>query len=116
MTALISTRSIILAAGLALALPAHAVDWNEMLRGVLGKPAGQPSASGVEALSNADINAGLKEALTRGADAAVAQLGQKDGFFGNPALKIPCRPACRKPKGPCACSAWAGRPTNWCCR
>lgn len=45
MSTLISTRRIILAAGLALALPAHAVDWNEMLRGVLGKPAGQPSAA-----------------------------------------------------------------------
>ena len=80
---------LILAAGLTLALPAHAIDWNEMLRGVLGKPAEQPAASGVDALSNADINAGLKEALARGADAAVAQLGQKDGFFGNAALKIP---------------------------
>ena len=96
MAALISTRRIILAAGLTLALPAHAVDWNEMLRGVLGKPASQPSASGVDALSNADINAGLKEALTRGADAAVAQLGQKDGFFGNPALKIPLPPSLQK--------------------
>ena len=96
MSTLISTRRIILAAGLALALPAHAVDWNEMLRGVLGKPAGQPAASGVEALSNADINAGLKEALTRGADAAVAQLGQKDGFFGHPALKIPLPPSLQK--------------------
>lgn len=80
---------LILAAGLALALPAHAIDWNEMLRGVLGKPAEQPAASGVDALSNADINAGLKEALARGADAAVAQLGQRDGFFGNAALRIP---------------------------
>jgi hypothetical protein len=96
MAALISTRRIILAAGLTLALPAHAVDWNEMLRGVLGKPAGQPSASGVDALSNADINAGLKEALTHGADAAVAQLGRKDGFFGNPALKIPLPPSLQK--------------------
>jgi hypothetical protein len=96
MPPLISTRWIILAAALALTLPAHAIDWNEMLRGVLGKPAGQPSASGVDALSNADINAGLKEALTRGADAAVAQLGQKDGFFGNPALKIPLPPSLQK--------------------
>ncbi len=80
---------LILAAGLTLALPAHAIDWNEMLRGVLGKPAEQPAASGVDALSNTDINAGLKEALARGADAAVAQLGQKDGFFGNAALRIP---------------------------
>ena len=67
-----------------------------MLKGVLGKPASQPTASGVDALSSTDINAGLKEALTRGADAAVAQLGQKDGFFGNSALKIPLPPSLQK--------------------
>jgi hypothetical protein len=96
MATLMSKRWGLLAAGLALALPAQAVDWNEMLRGVLGKPASQPTASGVDALSNTDINAGLKEALTRGANAAVAQLGQKDGFFGNAALKIPLPPSLRK--------------------
>src|SRR3569832_3007988 len=87
---------IILAAGLTLALPAHAFDWNGMLKSVVGQPAGQPTASGVDTLSNADINAGLKEALTRGADAAVAQLGQKAGFFGNAALKLPLPPSLQK--------------------
>jgi len=96
MAPLISKRWIILAAGLTLALPAHALDLNEMLKGVLGQPATQPSASGVDALSNADINAGLKEALTRGAETAVTQLGQKDGFFGNAALKIPLPPSLQK--------------------
>jgi hypothetical protein len=68
-----------------------------MLKGVLGKPARETAATGgVDALSTADINAGLKEALTRGADAAVAQLGQKDGFFGNAALKIPLPPSLQK--------------------
>jgi hypothetical protein len=79
-----------LAAGLALALPAHAIDWNELLKGVLGKPAGeQQTATGIDALSSTEINAGLKEALTRGADAAVAQLGKQDGFFGDKKLRIP---------------------------
>jgi hypothetical protein len=88
---------MIVTAGLALALPAHAVDWNEMIKSVLGKPpASQPATSGVDALSTSEINAGLKEALTRGADAAVAQLGQKDGFFGNAALKIPLPPSLQK--------------------
>ena len=100
MTTFTSTRRMILAAGLTLALPAHAFDWNGMLKGVFSKPASQPAATttttGVDALSNADINAGLKEALTRGADAAVAQLGQKDGFFGNAALKIPLPPTLQK--------------------
>ena len=91
-----SKRWILLVAGLTLTLPAHAFDFGEMLKGVLNKPSSQPTATGVDALSNADINAGLKEALTRGADAAVAQLGQKDGFFGNPALKIPLPPSLQK--------------------
>lgn len=92
----VSKRWMIMAAGLSLALPAHAIDLNEMLKGVLGKPATQPAASGVDALSSTDINAGLKEALTRGAETAVAQLGQKDGFFGNAALKIPLPPSLQK--------------------
>jgi hypothetical protein len=86
----------ILAASLAAAAPAQAFDWNEMLKGVLGQPATKPAASGVDSLTSSEINAGLKEALTRGADAAVAQLGQKDGFFGNEALKIPLPPTLQK--------------------
>lgn len=98
MTISASRRRFVLAAGLALALPAHAFDWGEVLKGVLGKPAGETgtTTSGVDALSTTEINAGLKEALTRGADTAVAQLGQKDGFFGNPALKIPLPPTLQK--------------------
>lgn len=97
MTVLISKRWIMLAAGLALSLPAYAFDWSGILKGVTRQPASETATtSGVDALSNADINAGLKEALTRGADAAVAQLGQKDGFFGNAALKIPLPPSLQK--------------------
>ena len=95
----VSQRWMILLAGLTLALPAHAFDFNEMLKGVINKPASQPSTSTtgrVDALSSTEINAGLKEALTRGADTAVAQLGQKDGFFGNAALKIPLPPSLQK--------------------
>ncbi len=81
---------LILTASLALAMPAQAVDWNELLKGVFGKPASDEQAAGdVNALSNTEINAGLKEALVRGADAAVARLGQKDGFFGDEKLRIP---------------------------
>lgn len=96
MTASTSNRWMILVAGLTLALPVHAFDFGKMLKDAISKPASEPSTSNVDALSNADINAGLKEALTRGADAAVAQLGQKDGFFGNAALKIPLPPSLHK--------------------
>jgi hypothetical protein len=84
---------ILLVAGLVVTTPALPFDWNATLKGAMdqasGQPAGSAASPGIDALSNADINAGLKEALTRGADSAVAQLGVKDGFYGNPALKIP---------------------------
>ncbi|MDO9219710.1 MAG: DUF4197 domain-containing protein [Thiobacillus sp.] len=84
---------VLLIAGLVFAPPAVAFDWSGALKDAMeqasGETTGTKASSGVDALSNADINAGLKEALTRGANSAVAQLGVKDGFYGNPALKIP---------------------------
>lgn len=40
-------------------------------------------------LSQADASAGVRAALERGAVAAVALLGQADGFLGNPKVRIP---------------------------
>jgi len=40
-------------------------------------------------LSNADITAGLKEALTKGSTAVVGQLGQQNGFSNDPDIRIP---------------------------
>ncbi len=84
---------ILFVAGLVFTPPALAFDWNKALEDAMGKASGQAAGTtatpSLDALSNADINAGLKEALTRGADSAVAQLGVKDGFYGNPSLKIP---------------------------
>lgn len=42
----------------------------------------------VWALSESDANAGIRAALERGAQAAVALLGRPDGFLGNPLVKI----------------------------
>lgn len=97
MTATRSKCWIVLAGALVVAPPAQAVDWKELLKGVITQPAAETATgSRVDALSTTEINAGLKEALTRGAEAAVAQLGQKDGFFGNAALKIPLPPSLQK--------------------
>ena len=49
----------------------------------------QAIAAGIEDLSKKDTASGLKEALTRGAEAAVAQLGQPNGFLGDARVKIP---------------------------
>ena len=40
-------------------------------------------------VTNAEAGAGLKTALEKGALAAVALLGQTDGFLGNPKVRIP---------------------------
>jgi len=39
--------------------------------------------------SAAETASGLREALTRGAEAAVGQLGRKDGFLGDQRVRIP---------------------------
>lgn len=39
-------------------------------------------------LSEGDANAGIRAALERGANTAVASLGRPDGFLGNPLVKI----------------------------
>ncbi len=81
---------------LAFSIPAHAIDLEGALKGAMEKSAAsQPSSAAaagggnVDQLKPAEINSGLKEALTRGSEAAVAQLGRPDGFFGNEALRIP---------------------------
>lgn len=46
-------------------------------------------AVGLADISNKDAAAGLKEALTRGSQAAVAALGKQDGFLRNDRVRIP---------------------------
>lgn len=48
----------------------------------------QASALGIDALSNKDTASGLKEALTKGAELAVGQLGKPNGFLGDNRVKI----------------------------
>lgn len=47
-------------------------------------------------VSNADAINALRTALTQGASKAVAELGQQDGFMGNPDVRIPLPPALAK--------------------
>jgi hypothetical protein len=54
-----------------------------MLEGMLQ---GQPGGSG---LGDAEIGAGLREALKVGTERVTASLGQVDGFNGNPDVRIP---------------------------
>lgn len=94
-------------AALAFSLSAFAFDLESTLKDTLknGLPgqtsgASAPSASAggksIGQLKATEINAGIKEALTRGSELAVAQLGKPDGFLGNAALRIPLPPALQK--------------------
>ena len=53
------------------------------------------SAAGLADISNRDAVNGLKEALTRGSQAAVARLGVVDGFLRNDSVRIGLPPALR---------------------
>ena len=46
-------------------------------------------AGALDAISSGDASAGLKEALSKGADYAVSSLGASNGFLGNSKVKIP---------------------------
>jgi hypothetical protein len=46
-------------------------------------------AANAWALGESEAAAGVREALSRGADAAVSLLGRPDGFLGNPQVRIP---------------------------
>ena len=48
-----------------------------------------PAWAGLEDITNQEAVSGLKSALEKGSQAAVASLGKPDGFFGNSKVKIP---------------------------
>ncbi len=50
----------------------------------------------ISQITNKDAVAGLKAALEKGTGAAVSTLGRTDGFFGNPAVKIPLPESIRR--------------------
>lgn len=49
----------------------------------------QLHAVGLNDLSSSETTSGLKEALTKGAEVAIGQLGKPDGFLGNERVRIP---------------------------
>jgi hypothetical protein len=56
-------------------------------------------AAGLSDISNQDAVAGLKEALMKGSQAAVQQLGAENGFFGNDKMRIPLPDSLKKVEG-----------------
>ena len=58
--------------------------------------AGAASGAGLDRISNSEASSGLKQALTDGSAAAVAQLGAEGGFLNNPKVRIPLPPALQR--------------------
>jgi hypothetical protein len=56
---------------------------------ILALTAAVTQAAGLDAITSGDASAGVKEALAKGADYAVASLGKGNGFLGNDKVKIP---------------------------
>lgn len=79
----------LIAAGLAWCLQApatQAFDFGSLGKGLGGLLGGDNAAT--EAVTDAEIGGGLKEALAQGVETAVNALGQTDGFLGNELVKI----------------------------
>ncbi|MBI2778316.1 MAG: DUF4197 domain-containing protein [Gammaproteobacteria bacterium] len=68
--------------------PANAFDLGDLKRLTTPQPSQPAGNAGIAALSDGDVVNGLKEALTQGADNAVANLGRQDGFLGNDKVRI----------------------------
>ena len=56
---------------------------------ITGLLAALPALAGLESISNQDAVSGLRAALVKGSEYAVASLGKQDGFLGNGKVKIP---------------------------
>jgi len=83
---------LIIAAILLLGAPAHA-DLLDKAKSLLNKDKSKPASTGGQAGTatpdKETVTAGLKEALTIGSQNAVKAGAQADGYFKNPAIKIP---------------------------
>ena len=66
------------------------------LKGLINKAKQAIPGATANGLGNDDIAAGLKEALTIGAEKGSAALSQADGFFANAAIKILMPPEAKK--------------------
>jgi len=75
---------LIISAALAVTYPAASADFFKFLK---RKPAAAPAS--LPGLSQDQMVDGLKEALGKGVQQAIANLGQQDGFFKDNTVKIP---------------------------
>lgn len=68
---------------------AFAFNLGNFAKSVMSDSSAVNSKSSVSGLDNSTISSGLKEALKKGVDFAVAQLGKDNGYLNNSLVKIP---------------------------
>lgn len=66
--------------------PAAYAAWGDFFKSLIDETTSDQDAG---TLSNSEIIAGLKEALSQGSRAAIQKLGRVDGFYRNPSVRIP---------------------------
>lgn len=76
--------------------PARADFLDDLKKAVSGQSGGQASALPGAALTQTDMVGGLKEALAKGAQQAIAKLGKNDGFLKNAEVAIPMPESMKK--------------------
>ena len=76
-------RSTVIIALLCITSSTFAASLEDKLRGALTTKGSNPSS-----LSQTDASGGVKEALAKGVEQAISQLGKPDGFFRDQAVKI----------------------------
>lgn len=85
---------LLLMSGLVLISPANAQSLSERLGLLFGDPSAAANTNAPAA--EADAAAGIKEALAQGTRNAVLQLGKKDGFLADQAVRIATPKSLRK--------------------
>lgn len=77
-------------AALLFPMVAAQADWRDLLKSVPGGTATVPAITGnANSLSDGEIASGLREALSVGAERAIALLGKDGGFLNDPKVRIP---------------------------
>ncbi len=82
--------ALVLAALLLAGAPAVDAGWQDWLKKAIGpESSGSQQTPAAAQLSTGELTQGLKEALRKGVDQAISLLGRRDGFLGDPQVKIP---------------------------
>ena len=82
--------SLLVAACLVVSVTARAQSWGEIGNSLLkGLGDSGTQQQGGSALGSDEVVAGLREALARGSEIVVAELGREDGFLARPEVRIP---------------------------